>query len=339
MDSVSQIVLGAAVGEVVCGKRAGNKALLWGAIAGTIPDLDMLASPFLDTVQELYYHRSITHSVFFAIVASPFFAWILKRFYKKDETTFRDWTLLFFFGFTTHALLDCFTTWGTKVFYPFSDWAVSFHSIFVIDPLYTVPFIICLIPIFRYSKRDKRRRTWARAGLGISTFYLTVTLVNKFSVNAVFEQGMREQDIQYQRYSTRPTPFNAILWGATAEVEDGFYTGYYSFFDENKEVDFDFFSQNRHLLKPYLHNPKLKRLLKITDGYYIVNQEEDALLIKDLRFGKLDGWGAGEEEFTFVYVLKEEDGKIEITMQDNDMRKAREQMGNLWDRIWGKEDF
>ena len=34
MDSLSQIVLGAAVGEVVLGRRIGNRAMVWGAVAG-----------------------------------------------------------------------------------------------------------------------------------------------------------------------------------------------------------------------------------------------------------------------------------------------------------------
>ena len=42
MDSLTQIVLGAAVGEATLGRKVGNKALLWGAIAGTIPDLDVV---------------------------------------------------------------------------------------------------------------------------------------------------------------------------------------------------------------------------------------------------------------------------------------------------------
>ena len=50
MDSLTQIVLGAAVGEVVLGKKVGNKAMLYGAIAGTIPDLDVLTRYFMDTV-------------------------------------------------------------------------------------------------------------------------------------------------------------------------------------------------------------------------------------------------------------------------------------------------
>jgi len=41
MDSLTQIVLGGAIGELVAGRKMGNRAVLWGAIAGTIPDLNV----------------------------------------------------------------------------------------------------------------------------------------------------------------------------------------------------------------------------------------------------------------------------------------------------------
>ena len=71
MDSLTQVVLGAAVGEAVLGKKVGIKAAIVGAIAGTIPDLDVLASPWLDAVEKLMYHRSITHSFLFLPIRLP----------------------------------------------------------------------------------------------------------------------------------------------------------------------------------------------------------------------------------------------------------------------------
>ena len=42
MDSVTQATLGAAVGELVLGKKVGKKAPLWGAAAGTLPEFSWL---------------------------------------------------------------------------------------------------------------------------------------------------------------------------------------------------------------------------------------------------------------------------------------------------------
>ena len=67
MDSITQIVLGASVGEAVLGKKVGNKAILYGAIAGTIPDLDVLANYFTDALTAIEIHRGFTHSFVFAL--------------------------------------------------------------------------------------------------------------------------------------------------------------------------------------------------------------------------------------------------------------------------------
>ena len=80
MDSLTQIVLGAAVGEAVLGKKIGNKAMLYGAIAGTIPDLDVLASNYTDTVTALEMHRGFTHSILFSIIFAPIFGWLVSKY-------------------------------------------------------------------------------------------------------------------------------------------------------------------------------------------------------------------------------------------------------------------
>ena len=147
MDSITQIVLGGAVGEAVLGKKVGNKAILWGAIGGTIPDLDTIPGQFLDTVSRLEIHRGFSHSIVFALLISPLLGWLIHRLYKKkNEATFWGWTQLFFWTIFTHPLLDIFTTWGTQLLWPM-DWRIAIQSIFVIDPLYTLPFLLCLIVV------------------------------------------------------------------------------------------------------------------------------------------------------------------------------------------------
>lgn len=85
MDSITQAVLGAAVGQAFLGKQLGNRALLWGGFAGTIPDLDVFSRLFLShEVYGLIYHRGITHSIFFTLLFSPFFAWLAYRYYQKN---------------------------------------------------------------------------------------------------------------------------------------------------------------------------------------------------------------------------------------------------------------
>ena len=84
MDSLTQITLGAAVGELVLGRKLGNRAMLWGAIGGTIPDLDIIANFFMDNVDALAVHRGISHSIFFSVLAPLPFAWLIHQLYEQD---------------------------------------------------------------------------------------------------------------------------------------------------------------------------------------------------------------------------------------------------------------
>jgi inner membrane protein len=154
MDSLTQIVLGAAVGEVVLGKKVGNKAMIYGAVAGTIPDLDVFVGYFYDTVTALEIHRGFSHSLAFSILGAPIFGYILSRIHK--QANWKEWSMLMFWGLFTHPLLDCFTTWGTQLFWPL-DLRIAFKSVFVIDPLYTVPFLICLIAASRLERTSEKR--------------------------------------------------------------------------------------------------------------------------------------------------------------------------------------
>ena len=156
MDSLTQIVLGAAVGEAVLGKKVGNKAMLWGALAGTIPDLDVLARYFVDTVTAIEWHRGFSHSILFSIVFAPIFGWLVWQIHKKQNASWREWSWLFFWGLFTHPILDAFTTWGTQLFWPFKI-RLAFQSIFVIDPLYTIPFLIFVV-LAAFQKRTSPKR-------------------------------------------------------------------------------------------------------------------------------------------------------------------------------------
>ena len=189
MDSLTQIVLGAACGEIVLGKKIGNRALLFGAIGGTIPDLDVFVGRFLygNEIQAMAFHRGFMHSILFAVLTCFVFGWITYKLYNSSKrmgtTTLKDWIYLFFLSIFTHPILDCFTPYGTQLFAPFSEYRVAFNTISVVDPLYTIPFLICLIIMMFYHRTRQKRTLWLKAGIYISSAYLFFTVVNKFYVD------------------------------------------------------------------------------------------------------------------------------------------------------------
>ncbi|MCC8361083.1 metal-dependent hydrolase [Salinimicrobium sediminilitoris] len=332
MDSLTQIVLGAAVGEAVLGRKVGNKAMLYGAIAGTIPDLDALAGNFTDTITAIEVHRGFSHSIVFAVLAAPVFGYLISRIERKSGLGWKDWSWLMFWGLFTHPILDSFTTWGTQLFWPL-DIRLAFKSIFVIDPLYTLPFLTFLILAMRRKKEDPKRAKFNRFGLIVSTGYLMLTLVLKFTAHQQFKESLEQQGMFYSRLDTRPTPLNTILWAANAEAENDFLIGYYSFFDEEM-IRFEAVPKNWHYLGSLKKDKNVQRLIEISKGWYTISEKDGFLYFNDLRFGKLNP-SDEDSNFAFSYKLIPEGGTIRAEEEPKSPGDGKQILLDLWERIKG----
>lgn len=332
MDSLTQIVLGAAVGEAVLGKKVGNKAMLYGAIAGTIPDLDILVHFFADTVTTIELHRGFSHSIVFSILFAPIFGFLISKLERKSGATWKDWSLLMFWGLFTHPILDAFTTWGTQLFWPF-DVRLAFQNIFVIDPLYTLPFLVFLLLAMYRKRTDPKRRKWNSTGLMVSSSYLILTLVLKGISYQKFVHSLEEQNIVYNEIATRPTPFNSLLWTANVDTGDAYLIGDYSFFD-SKPITFRSYPKNHKLLGALKDEEKIKRLIKIAEGWFTISKQEGRLYFNDLRFG-LVSLDPKETQFVFSYRVISEKGKIWIEETQKFDTDAQRLLGALWNRIGG----
>ncbi len=370
MDSLTQITLGAAVGEVVLGKKIGNRALIWGAIGGTIPDLDVIAGAFTTEIQELAYHRGFSHSILFSIIGAIILSWAIDKLYQsryhkyfatigwllfpigvgfflnrfevlpaglgfsilifvitayilyrryfirsivKPVATRQDWLWLCFWSLLTHPILDCFTTYGTQLFQPFSSYRVAFNTISVADPIYTVPFLILVIIASFYHRSNGTRRILVGLGIGLSSAYLIFAAINKQRINAVFEATLEQNNIEYTRYMTSPTILNNILWYCLAETEDGYYHGLYSIFDNKRKVNISFTARNEHLILDHPDDSTIKTLKWFSNDYYGLTQlSEDILQFNDLRFGSID-FGDGQETYIFNFPIHlKEEGYYEL---------------------------
>lgn len=331
MDSLTQIILGAAVGEVVLGKKVGNKAMLYGAIAGTIPDFDIVASYLTDTVSALEIHRGFTHSILFSVIFAPICGWLVSRFESYKDV--KGWSWLFFWAFITHPLLDAHTTWGTQLFWPLET-RLAFKTIFVIDPLYTVPFLVFLILTMFQKRTSKKRRFYNTMGLVLSSSYLLLTFFLKWLAFTKFETALNDQNIVYNQLDIRPSPLNTILWSANIDVEDGYLLGNYSFFD-TQPISFEFYEKNHELLVNLIHKDKVKRMIKISEGWYTIVKNEDQLLYNDLRFGLLS-LEKGAQNFVFQYeIVQDTDGEVQFVEQKKDKQDGKKLMVDLWTRIKG----
>ena len=339
MDSLTQIVLGAACGEAVLGKKIGNRALLFGALGGTLPDLDVFVGRWLYTgeIQAMAFHRGIMHSLFFSFVASIvlgyFTFWLYNRGSRLETTSRHDWIFLFGLSITTHPILDCFTGYGTQLFAPFSNYRVAFDNIAVADPLYTLPFLICLIVLMCFRRTSKWRAIFLKLGFGISTCYMVLTLLNKMYINQIFKSDLKVNKIEYQRFRCQPTILNNILWYGIAETEQFYYVAFYSIFDTSDAPQrWQKLPKNHHLIKQ--SDANIDTLIWFSDGFYnyTITEDETGLIFKDLRYPLMDENDTDSSVFSFKLTKSMKGWEAQRFSPDE---PKREDLKAFWTRLKG----
>ena len=320
MDSITHIVLGAAIGEAMLGKKIGKKGMLWGALANSLPDIDVVANFFMDPVNALIFHRGITHSILFALIVSPLLAFL---FYKEFSLTFYRALWFFMIAILGHDLIDVFTAYGTGLLEPFSQKRFSTNSIFVADPLYTLPLLISFITLLILKRSSSKRRMINSVGILLSSAYLVFTFINKKNVDEVMKQNLQTQNIIYTDYMTTPAPLNNMLWYMIAKNDSGYHTGYYSIFDSDKKIPLRYFPANEYLLENFPDDPEIEKLKFFSAGYYcIAKKDRDEIYFNDLRFGQAAGWARPDSRFVFSYKLK--------NLADNVVILRRTQLDVSW---------
>lgn len=304
MDSLTHIALGACIGELCAGKSLGKKALLIGAVAQSIPDIDFIASFWNSPASDLLAHRGFTHSFLFIVITAYPLALIAARWQWLPRMSVRKWTGFLLLELFVHLFLDAFNAYGTAWFEPFSHYRVSFHTLFVADPLFSISIGIGALLLTFFPLTHSARKNWARIAILISTIYLTYALINKRLIATSVEDSLAHQQINYKRYFTTPTPGNVWLWNVVAEGDDGFYIGYRSVFDKAEFIPFQFFNKNDNLLDAIDNHEDIQHLKRFSEGYYVISTYDGKLVFNDLRFGQMLGWENPTAPFVFYYYLE-----------------------------------
>lgn len=296
MDSFTQIALGIAIAEVCAGKKLKNKTVLYGAILGTIPDLDVVIGLFLNPVDAILIHRGISHSLFLFLFLSPILGWIISKI-ERNKINFIQASGMVFWCLFTHVLLDIFTSWGTRILWPL-DYRFALKTIFVIDPLYTIPLVISLIMVWK-TKDIILRKKYIIRGLFISSSYLLLSCFIKIYALNQFEKALTKQGIHYFEIIVKPTAFNLILWNGNVATQENYLLGDYSLFD-TQPISFTAYSKNKNLKSQLIGNSDFEKLKKASEGWYIISQKNQSLYFNDLRFGLLND-DPKNPQFAFSY--------------------------------------
>ena len=284
MDTVTQVALGAAIGEVTLGRKVGWRAPLWGGICGLAPDLDVLW-PFEDAVSAFTWHRGYSHAFFVLALAAPLIAGAAMRVHPATRRYWRGWLLLAFLALITHPVLDCFTVYGTQVWLPFSNQPVGWSTIFIIDPVFSVPLILGVAAARARGGDGRLGHRFNQIGLGLGIAWLALTVAIKSHVNRVTEESLPSSSVA--RYLTTPSPFNIVLWRVVAMTNEGhFLEGYYSLFDPERTVAFVSRPDGHELLEDLRSEPRVARLIWFSRGFFAGSELPTGdIVVSDLRMG------------------------------------------------------
>ena len=217
MDPLSQGTVGAAFAQSAANKNNIFKIGFIGFLAGLTPDLDVLIQSSTDPILSLEYHRQFTHSLFFIPFGSLIVALLIFPLVKRSMSlkTVYFASLL---GYATHGLLDACTSYGTQLFWPFSNERVSWNNISIVDPLFTIPVLILVVIAIRTKKK-----IFSFFGIGWIIFYLSLGFVQyERALSAAIElANMRGHNAE--RLTLKPSFGNLILWKSIYQHKETFY--------------------------------------------------------------------------------------------------------------------
>lgn len=331
MDSLTQIVLGAAVVAAIAPPRHRRAALLAGAALGTLPDLDALPIALLtdDPILRMTWHRGFSHSLLvLPWVAWAIWAWCRTRGGRVSDAP-RRWFWAIQLALLTHSLLDAFTVYGTQLLWPLSFRPVMWSSVFIIDPLYTV-WLLAACSVAWFARARPLAKHALVGGLALSSLYLGSSLVAKGLVEREAGRALAGLGLQDAPRFSVPMPFNTLLWRVVAMTPDGFVESERSLVADEGPMRFRRYTSDVRHLAAVRDYPGVRRLDWFNHGFMKAEQRGDQLVLSDLRMG-------AEPDYTFRFaVAARNDGRWQpIAPEQLEWPwQARRDLEGMWRRIW-----
>lgn len=263
---------------------------------GTLPDLDVFID-FGDAVRNFTYHRGFSHSLF----VLPGFAvliWLaLRRWWAPVRAAPRHWLLAISLALITHPLLDAHTAYGTQLFWPLAVTPTSWATIFIIDPLFTLPLLAAVIAVGGWAARPGAHKVMV-AGLILSTAYLGWTWVGKTIVERHAKNSLAAAGLEYTAIFSTPAPLNSVLWRVVVLTDQGYAEGFDSLLIDEGDIAFSSYSSDRAALAEAGDIWAVQRLCWFANDFVRADVVDGRLVITDLRMGQ-------EPQYVFRHAVAE----------------------------------
>ena len=323
MDSLTQLVFGAACGEAILGKKVGRKALIWGGVLGTLPDLDVFL-PLGSPVDDFVSHRGFSHSLFLLALLSPLIAKLITTIHKDTKQLYAKWVFLSFIVLEGSVFLDLLTIYGTQIFWPFDTTPHAVPSLFIIDPLFTLPILIGVLAA-QFLKNHRLNTI----GLSLSLAYLVWALGTGLFVKQKMKEKLAEQGVRYSKFVSSPAPFTTLLWRTVGIHQDQYFESYYSLFDGEAPLSVDFYPRNLDLMNGIEEHSPVVKLKSFTKRYFAMSDINGSVTMTDLRMGS-------EPDYVFQFKVGKMNNSQADATSSQRLKTKRDwkRLPWLWKRIW-----
>ena len=285
MDPLSQGTVGAAFAQSTANKNNLLKIGVIGFLAGLAPDLDVLIQSSTDPILSLEYHRQFSHSLFFIPFGALIVALLIFPFVKKSmdlKTVY----IASFLGYATHGLLDACTSYGTLLFWPFSNERVTWNNISIVDPLFTIPALILVVASIKTKKR-----IYSFFSIGWIIFYLSLGFVQYERALSTANYLAESRGHNPERLTLKPSFGNLILWKSIYQYEQTFYVDAIRTFQSSTVClgeSIDIFDYQQHLSGLNQESQQAKdveRFRWFSQDYLGFDAEKN--LVTDVRYSML----------------------------------------------------
>lgn len=217
MDPLTQGALGAAAAQAAAKPRLAPWAALLGGLSGMAPDLDVLVRSSRDPLLFLEYHRQFSHALVFIPIGALLCALIAYPLVRRRVSRGRAYAFCLL-GYATHGLLDACTSYGTQLFWPFSDFRVAWNVVSVVDPLFTLPLVVLVL-----LAALRRRPVLARVAFSWTLAYLLLGVGQRERAEAAALDLASRRGHTPIRLEAKPSFGNLLLWKSIYETADRFH--------------------------------------------------------------------------------------------------------------------
>ncbi|MEK9953085.1 MAG: metal-dependent hydrolase, partial [Curvibacter sp.] len=245
----------------------------------------------------------------------------------------RRWWLATWLVLITHPLLDALTIYGTQLALPFSNHPYGLGSVFVIDPLYTLPLLLGLLVALLGRSRPGLALRANALGLALSTAYLLWGLAAQQHVRGIAQASLARQGMQAQALLVMPSAFNSVLWRVVATTPTQYHEGFYSLLDAQAEPLWETHERGAALMQAYAGHPAYERLHAFAKGFVAMQAVNGRAHLSDLRMGQTP-------TYTFSFDIGAATGPGDSRSGLTEYRGRRPELARalpwLWDRLRGE---